>query len=151
MLVELREITRETVRAVCALTVADDQRGFVAENAVSIAQAHYEPGSLLRAIHVGGDPAGLLLTIERPEEGTLYLWRLMIDAQRQRRGVGRSAMELLLDRWRLLGVEEGLLCVVEENATAIAFYTALGFRLTEEWIEGERVMRVPLAGGAVSS
>ena len=42
MVVELREITRETVRAVCALEVRYDQEKYVAANALSIAQAHFE-------------------------------------------------------------------------------------------------------------
>ena len=59
MEVELREITRETVRDVCKLEVADDQRGFVAPNAISIAEAHYEPKHWLRAIYEDDEPAGL--------------------------------------------------------------------------------------------
>lgn len=38
--VTLREITRDTVRRICALEVAPEQRHFVAPNAVSIAEAH---------------------------------------------------------------------------------------------------------------
>jgi hypothetical protein len=37
--VELREITFETVRAICRLGVAPSQADFVAPNAVSIAEA----------------------------------------------------------------------------------------------------------------
>ena len=48
--VELREITSESVRAICELKVAADQRSFVAPNAVSIAQAHVTPGYWMRAI-----------------------------------------------------------------------------------------------------
>jgi hypothetical protein len=51
MNIELRKITKDTVRQVCALEVRDDQKIYVAANALSIAQAHFEqsavfPGSL---------------------------------------------------------------------------------------------------------
>ena len=52
--VELREITSETVRAICELEVAVDQRSFVAPNAVSIAEAHFTPGHWMRAIYADG-------------------------------------------------------------------------------------------------
>jgi diamine N-acetyltransferase len=51
MNVELREITSETVRAICELEVTPDQRSFVAPNAVSIAEAHFTPGHWMRAIY----------------------------------------------------------------------------------------------------
>ncbi len=43
--VTLRKITSETVRIVIGLQVAEDQKKFVAPNAVSIAQGHFEKRS----------------------------------------------------------------------------------------------------------
>jgi diamine N-acetyltransferase len=143
--VELREITGDTVRAICRLEVADDQRGFVAPNAFSIAQAHYEPKHWLRAIYADGEPAGLVLAREDPAEGSYYLWRFMVAEAFQRRGVGRRAMELLLDRWRSLGATQAELSVIPGNDAAIGLYESLGFRLTGEEHGGERVMRLELA------
>ena len=101
--VELREITHDTVRAICSLEVPVEQRGFVAPNALSIAEAHFVPTHWMRAIYADGEPAGFVLTHEVPDEGTYYLWRFMVAEGFQRRGVGRRAMELLLDRWRARG------------------------------------------------
>jgi diamine N-acetyltransferase len=142
--VELREITADTVRRVCEIAVAERQRGFVAANALSIAQAHFEPRHWMRAICVGDEVAGFVLTKEDRQQPLFYLWRFMVDARYQRRGVGRQAMELLLDRWRGLGAQEGVLSVVEDNHGAIAFYKSLGFRLTGELAGGELVMRLQL-------
>ena len=96
MSVELREITAETVRAICDLGVGDDQRGYVAPNAVSIAVAHFQPKTWYRAIYADDEPAGFVLTFEDPEGDGYHLWRFMVDGRHQRRGVGRRAMELLL-------------------------------------------------------
>jgi diamine N-acetyltransferase len=143
--VELREVTRDTVRAICALEVAEDQRGFVAPNATSIAEAHYEPKHWLRAIYADGEPAGLVLTHEDPGGSGYYLWRFMVAEGFQRRGIGRRAMELLLDRWRSLGATEAALSVIPGNDGAIGLYSSLGFHLTGEEHGGELVMKAELA------
>jgi diamine N-acetyltransferase len=140
--VELREITSETVRVICGLKVADDQRSFVAPNALSIAEAHFVSTHWMRAIYADEEPAGFVLTHEDPGEGTYYLWRFMIDERYQRRGVGRRAMELLLERWRGLGAAAATLSVVPTNPGAITFYESLGFVLTGEEHGGEVVMRL---------
>ena len=142
MSVELREITAETVRAICTLEVSEDQRRYVAPNAVSIAEAHFQPKSWFRAIYADDEPAGFVLTYEDPEGEGYHLWRFMVDGRHQRLGVGRRAMELLLDRWRGLGAAEGSLSVVEGNDGAVAFYESLGFRLTGEREGAELVMRL---------
>jgi diamine N-acetyltransferase len=142
MSVELREITAETVRAICDLDVGDDQRGYVAPNAVSIAEAHFQPKSWFRAIYADDEPAGFVLTFEDPGGDGYHLWRFMVDGRHQRRGVGRRAMELLLERWRELGADAGSLSVVEGNDSAIAFYESLGFQLTGEREGGELVMQL---------
>jgi diamine N-acetyltransferase len=141
MNVELREITNETVRAICGLEVADEQREFVAPNALSIAEAHFVPTHWMQAIYADEEPAGFVLTHEDPAEGTYYLWRFMVDQRYQRRGVGRRAMELLLERWRGLGAAAATLSVVPANSGAITFYESLGFRLTGEEHSGEVVMQ----------
>jgi diamine N-acetyltransferase len=142
--VALREITTESVRAVCNLAVAEAQREYVAPNAVSIAEAHFVPTHWMRAIYVDGEPAGFVLTHEVPADGTYYLWRFMVDERFQRRGVGRRAMELLLERWRGLGASAATLSVVPANPGAITFYESLGFHLTGEEHGGEVIMRVEL-------
>jgi diamine N-acetyltransferase len=147
-MVELREITSETVRAVCSLEVAEEQRGFVAPNALSIAEAHFTPHHWMRAIYADGDPVGFLLTYEDPEEDSFWVWRFMVDARRQQQGIGRQAMELLLDRWRSLGVTAAALSVIPANRKTIAFYQSLGFQLTGEEEGRELVMRRELEGTA---
>jgi diamine N-acetyltransferase len=139
--VELREITSETVRDICALEVADGQRTFVAPNAVSIAEAHFAPHHWMRAIYADGEPAGFLLA---DEESDPYLWRFMVAAGFQGRGIGRRALELLLERWRGLGARRVTLSVEPENRAAAALYESFGFAFTGEVHAGERVMRLEL-------
>src|SRR5262249_39439292 len=121
-------------------------RSFVAPNAVSIAEAHFEPRHWMRAIYADGEPAGFVMLFENPAEPDYFVWRLMVAAPFQRRGIGRRAMELLIERWREIGAPEAALSVEPENAHAIVFYESLGFRLTGEQNEGEPMMRMPLGG-----
>ena len=128
--VELRHITSATVRAICELEVAADQRSFVAPNAVSIAEAHFTPGHWMRAIYADGEPVGFVLNWEDPSEGC-FLWRFMIADSHQRRGIGRLAMQQVIEHWQELGAAtQAKTHVVPSNVGAIAFYESLGFRLT---------------------
>jgi len=143
MEVELREITSETVRTICELTVGDDQRSFVAPNAVSIAEAHFTPGHWMRAIYADDQPAGFVLTFDDPSEG-YFLWRFMIAEDQQRRGIGRHAMRQVLEHWRELGATAARTSVVPGNTGATRLYETLGFRLTGEEESEELVMRLDL-------
>ena len=46
--ISLREITFATIRDILGLDVSEMQRGYVGSNAVSIAEAHYNPGAWFR-------------------------------------------------------------------------------------------------------
>jgi len=137
--VELRQITSETVRAICELEVAAEQRSFVAPNAVSIAEAHFTPGHWMRAIYADGQAVGFVLTFDDPTEG-YFLWRFMIAEGHQRRGIGRRAMQQVLEHWRELGATAARTSVVPSNTGATRLYESLGFRLTGEEEDGELVM-----------
>ena len=91
--VSLREVTKDNVREVVTLEVAQEQSSHVATNAKSIA------GGLLRAEGVvsghrrGDDLVGFAMVYRDPAAGIFYIWRFMIDARHQGRGYGRRAME----------------------------------------------------------
>ena len=80
--VTLREITRDTVREIMHLDVAEHQKGFVAPNSVSIAQAHFEPKAWFRAVYAGEEPVGFVMVSEDPDGPEYFLWRLMIRQHR---------------------------------------------------------------------
>jgi diamine N-acetyltransferase len=142
--VELREITAETVRTVTALRVAPEQDGYVAPNAVSIAEAYFEPKAWFRAIAAGEELVGFAMVYRDATAGEFYLWRFMIDARHQGRGFGRRAMELLIEEARRDGVEAVKLSVVPGDGSALAFYARLGFEETGKVEDGEVEMRLAL-------
>jgi diamine N-acetyltransferase len=140
MHVELREITLETVRDICALEVAEDQRDFVAPNAVSIAEAHFEPEHWMRAIYADDEPVGFVLAWEPAADPRGFLWRFMVADGHQRRGIGRRAMELVIDHWREAGARGAHTSITPGNVGAQRLYESVGFRLTGELHDGEEVM-----------
>ncbi|HET7033392.1 MAG TPA: GNAT family N-acetyltransferase [Casimicrobiaceae bacterium] len=150
--VSLREIDASTVRAILALTVAPDQQKFVANNAVSLAQALFSPEAWYRAIYLTDEPVGFVmlydeaLRVPPPEAPELFLWRFMIDARFQRRGIGSCALEQVISHAR-----------AKRNATSLGvsyvpgpgcpepFYLASGFRHTGRVDDGEIVLELDLA------
>ena len=123
----------------------------MAPNAVSIAQAYFEPAAWFRAICAGDEPVGFAMlydptravTPERPD--TCYLWRFMIAAPFQRRQYGNLALAQLIDHARgLQGVTRILLSFVPVDDGPRDFYARAGFRETGEVDEGEVVMELVL-------
>jgi diamine N-acetyltransferase len=133
--VTLRPLSQANVRAVCELRVAEDQERLVAPAAYTIAEAHYEPGALLRAIYLGDEPVGVLAVAL--ENRTPLLARFMVDAAHQRRGVGREAFELLARELRAAGLD--LLETSFAPGGAEGFWRACGFEDTGRTVYGERV------------
>ncbi len=142
--VSLREVTAANVDDVLALEVAPDQAGYVATNAKSIAQAHFEPKAWFRAVAAGDELVGFVMVYRVPETPEFYIWRFMIDARHQGRGYGARALELVLDEARSDGVPEVTLSVAPGEHSALGFYRKFGFAETGEVAHGQLVMRLAL-------
>jgi diamine N-acetyltransferase len=141
--VSLREVTKETLRDITGLRVRPDQQRLVATNAESIAEAYFSPEvAWFRAVYAGDTPVGFLMLEDNPAEGRYYLWRFMIDARYQRSGVGRRALELLLEHLKKRPGASVLYtsCVPGEGSPG-PFYEKMGFVYTGEEDGGELVMR----------
>lgn len=144
--VSLREITAETVREIIKLEVAESQRGFVAPNAVSLAQALFSKEAWYRAIYAGEQPAGFVmlfdqtLLAEPPAEPEIGVWRFMIDQRFQRQGIGRAALQLIIEHVRAKGrVRELELSYVPGPGSPEPFYRGLGFQSTGR-MDGDEVV-----------
>lgn len=132
--VTLREITKENLWDVLSLKVAPQQEQFVASNAVSLAEAHFEPVlPWFRAVYAGDAAVGFLMMEQDTLEPTYYLWRFMIDARHQGGGYGQRALELLFAHVRTLPNGNALYtsCVPAEGGPS-PFYEKMGFVYTGE-------------------
>ena len=151
--VTLREITEKTVRPICALsdTLSPAHKKMVADNAISIAEAHFSPHARFRAIYADETPVGFIMIYIGPEDeeqGKLnkvyFLWRLMVAASYQGKGYGRRAVELLIDKVKADGATELLVSCGEGEGSPEEFYRMLGFERTGEILDDEVVMKRPL-------
>jgi hypothetical protein len=90
-------ITARTVHQICQLseTLAPVQRRMVADNALSIAEAHFSEQAWLRAIYADETPVGFIMThtgsdyddgIDCPG---VFLWRLIIAVLPEVKGMAR--------------------------------------------------------------
>jgi diamine N-acetyltransferase len=141
--VTLRRISGKTVRAICNLSVAENQRKFVAPNAVSIAQAYFCKNAWFRAIYADETPVGFVMLHEVPERGKYYLWRFMIDFRYQGRGYGHRALELVIKRVKKMPKAKALsLSVVRGEGSAENLYLEFGFKFTGKIEEGEHIMKL---------
>ena len=145
MTVSLKEITKDNLDAVLRLQVHESQKQFVADNAWSIAQGTYNELSWFRAIYADDQAVGFVMLELDPLKAEYYLWRYMIDNQRQGRSYGRRALELVIDFVRQQpNAKQLLLSYVPAEGSAAAFYTKLGFVETGEVDHGENVMKLDL-------
>jgi diamine N-acetyltransferase len=154
--VALREITSATVHKVCRLKVRLDQEQFVATNAVSLAEALFAPEAWYRAVYFDETIVGFVMLwddtlnpfpLAKPE---ICLWRLMIGADWQGRGVGKKVIsEVVKYVQSRPGIARFYSSYVPGEAGPESFYLSLGFVLTGAVDEdGEVIIEYPLRNGA---
>ena len=145
--VSLEPVTRDTLGAVLRLRVAPGQEGFVADNAVSIAEAYANPTWTPLAIVADGRPVGFAMIGYAEEAGSWWIIRLMVDAAEQGNGHGSAALALLLDRLRAEDADEAFITWTPDNAAAARLYRRAGFVPTGETsAAGEVIARIDLSG-----
>jgi len=139
--IELCEITMKNFRECIDLSVAEDQRGFVASNMYSLAEAKADGVSNPLAIYSGDTMVGFIMYCFDAASSIGYIDRLMVAADHQRRGYGRAAMAEVTSRLRNT---PGCLVIRTSfdptNVVADALYHSLGFRKTGEIDHGEIVV-----------
>ena len=139
--IELREITQGNFRECIALSVADDQRDFVASNLYSLAEAKADGVSIPLAIYAGEVMVGFTMYRLDAERGTGHVDRLMVAKEHQHHGYGRAAMLGVINRLRNTpGCVQVVTSFVPTNTVADALYDSLGFRRTGEVHYGETVV-----------
>lgn len=136
--VALHEITAETLPTIIALAVSESQQRYIASNAVSIAEAHFDPGAWFRAVYSGDLPVGFVMLFDPTMPGAIpsdpidptdmFLWRLMIDRRYQRRGYGRRTLDVVRQHVAGLGRFRRLLSsYVPGPDGPEGFYLSYGF------------------------
>ena len=142
-LIELHQRAREFL----LLQVAESQAGLVSTVAESYADALFPPDydngpplPWIRGVLRDSIPAGFVMCADPTEQQKdAWLWRLLVDKSHQGFGVGRFAVEAVLDRYREMGCAKVLVCWAPKEGNASLFYKKLGFSETGEILDGEIV------------
>ncbi|MEV0095339.1 GNAT family N-acetyltransferase [Streptomyces sp. NPDC050738] len=92
------------------------------------AEAGGEGCSVLLARDAGGGLVGLLCLLDRhPVDGHPWIGLLLVHGSRHRTGAGRELAGLVEARFRGEGRDGLRLAVLENNPSALAFWTSLGW------------------------
>ena len=149
-MVSLTPVTSENWRDVAGVRATESQGRWVADVTYYLCLSAY--GGLWRSCAVldDGVAVGHVMWAVDPEDDSHWFGGLVIDRERQGRGLGRATVETLLSMWddqepALSGTEytQAALSVADDNKTAMALYTSLGFAETGEMSDDELVMRRP--------
>lgn len=148
--VDIAPVSSTSWRAVAALTVTPEQRGFVAEPSYYLALCCFdEAGWTPLSMTVDGEVVGFLMWAVDPDDGACWLGGVLVDAAQQGHGIGRAGVSAAL---RHLSREHGhrafALSYDPDNMRARRIYARLGFVETGEREGDEVVARWRLEGAA---
>ncbi|MCC8254658.1 GNAT family N-acetyltransferase [Vibrio campbellii] len=127
MNVSLREVTKQNYELVCDLDVTKPQEEFVACNMWSLVESFYNEGHVVRAIYLGEEAVGFFMWVCETSD-KVSIWRFMIDAKHQNRGIGRVALKLAIEEIKQTpNLKQIEICYNPTNPVAKPFYSHFGF------------------------
>ena len=129
-MVTLRDLTRDNWVECVRLPLDENQQGNLASNVETIAESKFAEHHRLRAIYLGDRLVGLLAYTHEddpPDAELFWIFRLMIDKNYQRRGIGMAAMQLAIAEIAELGASRIRTMHKPTNLAAASLYKNLGF------------------------
>jgi diamine N-acetyltransferase len=137
--VTLGELSRFNWESALELELHDYQKDYLPDVLFSIAQSKFENltplGIFLDGKMVGFAMYGIF-------GGVSWISRIMVDKAHQEKGIGKEALQLLIDRLRRdPHAAEIRTSFARQNALAEYFFTSNGFERISEGLEDEIVMR----------
>lgn len=132
----LERVTLANFEQVLGLRTKRSQKDFCPDNAYSLVQASfYGQTAWRRMIRADGVPVGFVMvyTGDLKKDGSLFLWRFLIDGRQQKHGYGRQAFDLVLSRIRKAWPKATTLksCFVRGEGGPEGFWLSRGFRITD--------------------
>lgn len=149
--VSLREVTPANRHAVEQVSVSPEQSNYVSSVTESFVDAAEAPEAAPRywALYAGEEVVGFVMISDGISEGhpellgPYYLWRLLVDSRWQGRGLGRAALDLVVDYLRTHRPDATELLTSVSPGTVASprgFYEAYGFTATGAVADGEDVL-----------
>lgn len=130
---KFRKIDKSNYWDCMALTIDENQEGFVADNKQSLVEAAYEEGLYPLGVYQGETMIGFVLYDYDPELPGWSMSRFMIGKEFQGKGYGKQAAADFLAYFQEKHHAERLYISVSlENAVARTMYASLGFQELKE-------------------
>ena len=135
-MIRIKAIDAKNVFDICELTtnqsgVGTTMEEFLRCNAISIAEAKYDPEMHPNAIYNNDELIGFFMykrTESQPDTATLC--RFMIDYRFQHKGLGGKALAHILKGLKMQGVRKVVLMIDNANEAAKRLYISFEFRFT---------------------
>jgi len=148
---ELRlvELSAATIVAVNAMSLKPGQEQFLAPTSYAVAAAVINPATAWqRVVLDDNEVVGFVSANFDPEAPQEHfrsvLWRINVDADDQGRGVGRFAVERLLDEARSRGMDHIDVIYEAGEGGPEAFFRRVGFTPVDETEYGEVIAELRL-------
>jgi len=170
-MIELKSISilDDNMKECIALEFLPEQTGFVAENAISLAEAYdvnkafaetgkgdiaipyaaYENGKMVGFAMYGYFPPGSKDDDEAycTKEHHYYFWRLLVDKNHQRKGIGREIVRQVMEEIKSKPHGDASFCYVSyepSNIGSKTTFASYGYKEDGRIIDGEVVARYKL-------
>ena len=139
MTLSVRAVTKNDLCALFDLELTDVQHGFVARNAVTVAEAAYDDAADVFTLWADGAIVGLLGLFDlskcddvhpHEEPESILIWRLMVGLEHQKKGYGTAAILWAIDLAQQRGRKRISIEVAKTNTIARRLYERLGFAAT---------------------
>lgn len=138
----IQNITEENWRY--SLTVADEQRCYVANTATILARAYAfrDKNSYACFFCKNNQPIGMALYYDCPKYNAYDISQFFIDERFQFQGYGKQAIHLLCSHLKKQQrYQKVILCYSHGNVTAKTFFESVGFKHTGKIIDDEIMMQ----------
>lgn len=152
-MIELRKITEDNFNECIKLEVKEEQKGYVASNMCSLAEAYValinnQCIPMPYAIYYNDSIVGFIMMLyTQVDEDAYWVGRLMIDKQYQGKGYAKEAMAKALELIKTFPYGKAsavFLSYEPENVVAKTLYKSLGFVETGKIEDGELVAKLDL-------
>ncbi|MGB4778711.1 GNAT family N-acetyltransferase [Microbacterium sp.] len=145
----LEELSAATIVAVNAMSLKPGQEQYLAPTSYAVAGAVVNPNTAWQRVVLDGtEVVGFVSANFDPdaphEHFQSVLWRINVDADDQGRGVGRFAVENLLDEARTRGLDRVDVIYEAGEEGPEAFFRRVGFIPVDETEYGEVVAEIRL-------
>lgn len=156
---EFREINKDNFYNVCMLDVKSEDKEFVNNNEMSLAEAYLfkTMGAYVLpiAIYRNRVPIGFIMitkgyigdNIKGEYINNYRVSRIMIEVKHQNKGLGKLALKQVIEIIKSISIDESFIWIStkEKNAKAIHVYEHNGFKKTNDYCGDEVIFKYDLA------